>query len=306
MLLPLVLQQSAAFSLLQQRTNAPLQQRTTNAPIALRASDDALDASSPDAFLAGLMNRVDELKARQLELPIVVLDATLPNQRLAISTSDQAFREMIEWCGVKAVEEAGGEQFDDQRRGRFGIVGVDRQTGNAFPFGVEAIILKASVASETSSVELKRGGFTADETQDEAPAGAVQPRKVTLAPELDDDDEAAAVAAAQRLPALVEQWETVWELLQETFVDLDVGRLKFDFHTAGETVVDGGHERQPDHLGLVRKHLGPMPGPERPTDLSLSPGNQPVQMQFGRRRRVDGVRRPKFDFHTGHYGSGLM
>ena len=119
LLLPLVLQHSAAFSLLQQRTNAPLQQRTTNAPTALRASDDALDASSPDAFLAGLMNRVDELKARQLELPIVVLDATLPNQRLAISTSDQAFREMIEYCGVKAVEEAGDEQFDDQRHGRF-------------------------------------------------------------------------------------------------------------------------------------------------------------------------------------------
>ena len=107
LLLMLLLQHSAAFSLLQQRTNAPLQQRTTNAPTALRASDDALDASSPDAFLAGLMNRVDELKARQLELPIVVLDATLPNQQLAISTSDQAFREMIEYCGVKAVEEAG-------------------------------------------------------------------------------------------------------------------------------------------------------------------------------------------------------
>ena len=129
----LLLQHSAAFHLLQHRTNAPLQQRT-NAATAMRASDDALDASSPDAFLAGLMNRVDELKARQLELPIVVLDATLPNQRLAISTSDQAFREMVEFCGVKAVEEAGDEQFDDTRHGRFGIVGVDRQTGNAFPF----------------------------------------------------------------------------------------------------------------------------------------------------------------------------
>ena len=232
----LLLQQSVSFSLLQ---------RTSSVHTAvLRASDDALDASSPDAFLAGLMNRVDELKARQLELPIVVLDATLPNQRLAISTSDQAFREMVEYCGVKAVEEAGDEQFDDQRHGRFGIVGVDRQTGNAFPFGVEAIILKASVASETCSVELKGGRrFTVDETQDEAPAGAVQPRKVTLAPDLDDDDEASAVAAAERLPALVEQWEKL--------------------------VVDGGHERQPDHLGLVRGHLGPMPGPERPTDLAL-------------------------------------
>ena len=116
-LLLLLLQHSAAFHLLQHRTNAP--QQRTNAPTALRASDDAIDASSPDAFLAGLMNRVDELKARQLELPIVVLDATLPNQRLAISTSDQAFREMVEYCGVKAAEEAGDEQFDDQRHGRF-------------------------------------------------------------------------------------------------------------------------------------------------------------------------------------------
>ena len=240
LLLPLVLQHSAAFSLLHRA------QPHTNAKPVLRASDDdAIDASSPDAFIAGLMNRVGDLKSRQLELPIVVLDATLPNQQLAISTSDQAFREMVEWCGVKAAEEAGDEQFDDTRHGKFGIVGVDRQTGNAFPFGVEAIILKASVASETCSVELKGGRrFTVDETQDEAPAGAVQPRKVTLAPDLDDDDEASAVAAAQRLPALVEQWEKL--------------------------VVDGGHERQPDHLGLVRKHLGPMPGPERPTDLSLS------------------------------------
>ena len=206
LLLLQLLQHSAAFTLLQ---------HTNTLHTALRASDDAIDASSPDAFLAGLMNRVDELKARQLELPIVVLDATLPNQRLAISTSDQAFREMIEYCGVKAVEEAGDEQFDDQRHGKFGIVGVDRQTGNAFPFGVEAIILKASVASETCSVELKGGRrFTVDETQEDAPAGAVQPRKVTLAPDLDEDDEAAAVAAAERLPALVEQWETVWELLR--------------------------------------------------------------------------------------------
>ena len=209
LLLPLVLQHSAAFSLhrAQPHTNAKTVLRARKT--VLRASDDdAIDASSPDAFIAGLMNRVGDLKSRQLELPIVVLDATLPNQQLAISTSDQAFREMIEYCGVKAVEEAGDEQFDDTRHGKFGIVGVDRQTGNAFPFGVEAIILKASVASETCSVELKGGRrFTVDETQDEAPAGAVQPRKVTLAPDLDEEDEASAVAATERLPALVEQWE---------------------------------------------------------------------------------------------------
>ena len=128
LLLLQLLHHSAAFSLLaQQRTNAGTamrcspRQRINAQTVVLRASDedDAIDASSPDAFIAGLMNRVGDLKSRQLELPIVVLDATLPNQRLAISTSDQAFREMIEYCGVKAVEEAGDEQFDDTRHGSF-------------------------------------------------------------------------------------------------------------------------------------------------------------------------------------------
>ena len=99
--------------------------------------------------------------------------------------------------------------------------------------------------------------------------GAVQPRKVTLAPDLDDDDEAAAVAAAERLPALVEQWEKL--------------------------VVDGGHERQPDHLGLVRKHLGPMPPPERPTDLALWVGayvNHCVEVKYR------GASRPNHDLHA--------
>ena len=64
----------------------------------------------------------------------------------------------------------------DFHTGRFGIVGVDRQTGSAFPFGVEAIILKASVASETCSVELKGGRrFTVDPVDKDD--GAVQPRK---------------------------------------------------------------------------------------------------------------------------------
>ena len=126
LLLLQLLQHSAAFTLLQ---------HTNTLHTALRASDDAIDASSPDAFLAGLMNRVDELKARQLELPIVVLDATLPNQRLAISTSDQAFREMIEYCGVKAVEEAGDEQFDDQRHGRFLRRRLGISTGSSRRYG---------------------------------------------------------------------------------------------------------------------------------------------------------------------------
>ena len=62
-------------------------------------------------------------------------------------------------------------------------------------------------------MELKGGRrFTVDETQEEAPAGAVQPRKVTLAPDLDDDDEAAAVAAAETHPGMMPRCSAFPEL----------------------------------------------------------------------------------------------
>ena len=42
--------------------------------------------------------------------------------------------------------------------------------------------------------------------------GAVQPRKVTLAPDLDDDDEAAAVAAAETHPGMMPRCSAFREL----------------------------------------------------------------------------------------------
>ena len=50
---------------------------------------------------------------------------------------------------------------------------------------------------------------------------------MAFAPELDDEDEAAAVAAAERLPALVEQWE---KLVVEGTVGL-TGRKTSDSRT---------------------------------------------------------------------------
>mmetsp|Transcript_15368 Transcript_15368/g.47703 ORF Transcript_15368/g.47703 Transcript_15368/m.47703 type:complete len:314 (-) Transcript_15368:23-964(-) len=210
------------------------------------AAGAAADNDAMNELLRGLYSRVDELSRRQASLPIVVLDSTLPNQRLSISTTDSAFREMIEYCGVKAAEEAGDEQFDDRANGAFGIVGMDRKSGGAFPFGVEAIIVNATIEGEAVSVELRGGRrFTVDDVSDDdrPPPGAVQPRSVTFAPPFDDDDEKSAEAAARQLPALVELWEGL--------------------------VTEGGHERVPDHLALVRRHLGPMPAPTSPSQLAL-------------------------------------
>ena len=71
------------------------------------AAGAAADNDAMNELLRGLYSRVDELSRRQASLPIVVLDSTLPNQRLSISTTDSAFREMIEYPLRRQFESCG-------------------------------------------------------------------------------------------------------------------------------------------------------------------------------------------------------
>lgn len=216
----------------------------------VRAGDDI------DAVLRGLQGRVKELQDRRVDLPIVVLDSLLPGQRIVFASGDPAFREMIELCAVRAAEVAGVVNFEDDSErdlGAFGMVGADRATGRAYPFGVEAnIVSTADLGDNVKRVEVTGGRrFSVDAVGDERgegkpPAGAVVPRACTLAPPYDPAAEAAASAAAAEIPPLLARWEAL--------------------------VRDGGHERVPDHLALVRRDLGARPPPSDASALALWAG----------------------------------
>eukprot|EP00959_Pyramimonas_sp_CCMP1952_P372584 7802453-Pyramimonas_sp.AAC.1 len=49
--------------------------------------------------LSSLFSRVAELKSRQAEIPICVLDAMLPRQRLKFKTQDKGFRSLVGCLG---------------------------------------------------------------------------------------------------------------------------------------------------------------------------------------------------------------
>ena len=91
--------------------------RTSASRVARRAEGDDMDS-----LLQGLQSRVQEMMTRQATMPIVVLDSMLPGQRIKLQSADPAFREMIEWVGVKASEDSGEEQYDDDSKGVFGMV----------------------------------------------------------------------------------------------------------------------------------------------------------------------------------------
>ncbi|KAH8053020.1 hypothetical protein JL720_14805 [Aureococcus anophagefferens] len=177
--------------------------RTSASRVARRAEGDDMDS-----LLQGLQSRVQEMMTRQATMPIVVLDSMLPGQRINLQSADPAFREMIEWVGVKASEDSGEEQYDDDSKGVFGMVGADRQNGGALPFGVEARVLDVADKEGVLHVEIAGGRrFFVDadrSAEDDAKRdGAVYPRTVTIAAPLDAADEADAAAAAAEIPALL-------------------------------------------------------------------------------------------------------
>ena len=67
-----------------------------------------------DADISGLLARVSAAKDRVQTLPVCILDATLPRQRLEFATSDKSFLALIAHCR----EAAGGDGL-----GKFGMLG---------------------------------------------------------------------------------------------------------------------------------------------------------------------------------------
>jgi len=67
-----------------------------------------------DADISGLLARVSAAKDRVQDLPLCVLDATLPLQRLEFASDDKSFNALLDHCK----EAAGGDDF-----GKFGMLG---------------------------------------------------------------------------------------------------------------------------------------------------------------------------------------
>jgi hypothetical protein len=80
----------------------------------LRSSADPEGGGLSDADISGLLARVSAAKDRVQTLPVCVLDATLPKQRLEFATDDMSFSALLAYCKSAA----GGDGL-----GKFGMLG---------------------------------------------------------------------------------------------------------------------------------------------------------------------------------------
>jgi len=224
------------------------------------ASEDAGEAL-PAAEYEILLARMRAIRQREASLdviPIVVLDATVPKQRLPLTFDGNNPRRNLNagtWLGTNV--ELGQ---------KFGMLGQAPSNGQILPNGVLCEVTRLMMKpSGDTLIELTAGRRFKiygqpfeDESNDMAPSARViwidddsgAGQQMVLAGDVDTsaaldarDFTPEALAMALALPEKVQEWLAL--------------------------VVSRGRERQPNQLKLIQSHIGPMPDPRtQPAELA--------------------------------------
>jgi hypothetical protein len=130
--------ESSAFgrSVVSQRTNP-------GKAFALSLSaDDSAEAAEPLPLTQEDLHRLSELKSRNLQMPIMILDAMLPLQTLTFQSSDPKFNRLVSYC----LEEVSGSEM--------GMLGMNPHTGQPLSFGVTLKLKGENIQIGTDSITM--------------------------------------------------------------------------------------------------------------------------------------------------------
>ena len=101
--------------------------------------EDSARAAEPLPLSAHDLARLSNLRERQRIIPIMILDAMLPRQRLAFRSEDKKFSRLIQYC----LEE----------RTPMGMIGMNPYTGHPISSGVTIPIQASCVRREKENIE---------------------------------------------------------------------------------------------------------------------------------------------------------
>ena len=235
------------------RRRPPQQQR-----VCVSSSSSSSSSSGDEDDMKVLKMRMEQVRLRETEtipLRVLVLDASLPKQKLGLNFGTQSDAKRSLNCGTSVGE--GKIPLGT----KFAMLGMSPTNKKVLPCGVEVEVTQFEVNDDGSTfVELtgtKR--FKIDEQGpylDEEEIPHVRVRFI-------DDDKACgslddyipkpgteSFAMMESLGELADNEEA----LLERSSDLDVLLEKWE-----RLVIDGKREQQPNHLELIRLHLGEFP-----------------------------------------------
>ena len=231
---------------------------SSSSPSSDDGSGDNNNNNETDMNMEVLKLRMEQLRLRETEttpLRVLVLDASLPKQRLGLNFGTQGDAKRSLNCGTSMGE------GDIPLGTKFAMLGMSPTNKKVLPCGVEVEVTQFEVNEDGSTfVELtgtKR--FKIDEQGpylDEEEIPHVRVRFI-------DDDKACgslddyiprpgtdSFAMMESLRELVDNEEALHELS----TDLDDLLEKWE-----RLVVEGKREQQPNHLELIKSHLGEFP-----------------------------------------------
>lgn len=258
-----------------------------------RAGSDASDASpddSGDFSLRALARRVEQIKRDEARgtttMPVIVLDATLPGQRLGLRFDKKDTRRALNaGTALGPLAEVGDV---------FAMLGQAPRSGQVLPFGVEVAVSAVRDFPDGSGdveVELvgKRRVRIEGQPFDENGVAMARVAFMDFAPDAptsavaaeDDDDESvlrgehdavkgAHPAAATRSTKTDDSDSTLQEnALKVSEENARAAAALAPLVSEWKTLVrEGGHERRKGQLELIESHIGPMPPSGEPARVA--------------------------------------
>uniref|UniRef100_A0A7S2A921 Lon N-terminal domain-containing protein n=1 Tax=Trieres chinensis TaxID=1514140 RepID=A0A7S2A921_TRICV len=163
--------------------------RGTKKPLALTASDLA---------------RLSEMRSRRTTMPIMILDAILPGQKLEFGSDDPKFLRLLEYA-------LSGQDGSDE----IGMIGLNPHTGRPLNFGSTLPVVRSSVHAHAGSdvVTLEATGRRRFEVQGEPwldPTDSFYLADVEIVDDREEaltkEDKRRAMELSDEIPKLVEEW----------------------------------------------------------------------------------------------------
>jgi hypothetical protein len=163
--------------------------------------DDSPEAAEPLPLTQSDLQRLLDLKSRNLQMPIMILDAMLPLQRLTFQSSDPKFNRLVSYC----LEEAPDSEI--------GMLGINPHTGRPLCHGVTLKVTEENIHHGLGSITMTVTAEKRMEVQGEpwlddsesfylADIEIVEGREESMS----QDQRKDAQRLSETIPGLVEEW----------------------------------------------------------------------------------------------------
>jgi len=100
------------------------------------APDDSAEYAETLPLTLEDLSRLTKMKSRHCTMPIMILDAMLPKQKLSFKSYDPKFRDLIEYCLERQEQQDDDDRDGSNDRHQMGVLGFNPYTGKPLCRGV--------------------------------------------------------------------------------------------------------------------------------------------------------------------------